>query len=257
VNSYSPKSKRALVLSAGGMFGAYQAGAWEVLHQDFKPDLVVGASIGSLNGYMIASGCAPSEVIARWLSLGEAGEVRWRVSTRSLIDASPMDAFLQEVCSREPECEYALVATESRTGRPRIFQSPGITWRHLAASCGVPFFLPAQRIDGVLYSDGGLIDPLPLWAALELGATEIVAVDVMKHRPRAVQAAVGMLQAWARYRRPETAGMSMLEISPSERLGSVRDCIYWTRANSDRWISLGREDARRSLKQRIKLDAVS
>jgi predicted acylesterase/phospholipase RssA len=42
--------KRALVLSGGGMFGAWQAGAWSVLARHFQPDLVVGASAGSLNG---------------------------------------------------------------------------------------------------------------------------------------------------------------------------------------------------------------
>ena len=44
----------ALVLSAGGMFGAYQAGAWKALAPELSPDLVVGTSAGSLNGWAIA-----------------------------------------------------------------------------------------------------------------------------------------------------------------------------------------------------------
>src|SRR5579862_9012522 len=51
--------KTALVLSAGGMFGAYQAGAWRELSASFRPDLVVGTSAGSLNGWSIAGGCPP------------------------------------------------------------------------------------------------------------------------------------------------------------------------------------------------------
>ena len=39
----------ALVLSAGGMYGAYQAGAWKAIADIFQPDLVVGASIGAIN----------------------------------------------------------------------------------------------------------------------------------------------------------------------------------------------------------------
>ena len=55
--------RKALVLSAGGMFGAYQAGAWEVLSQSFQPDIVIGASIGSLNGWAIAAGCDPGNSV--------------------------------------------------------------------------------------------------------------------------------------------------------------------------------------------------
>ncbi len=56
----------ALVLSAGGMFGAYQAGAWNVLSNRFKPDLVVGTSVGALNGWAIAGGCSAEELSAMW-----------------------------------------------------------------------------------------------------------------------------------------------------------------------------------------------
>jgi len=47
---------RALVLSGGGLFGAWQAGAWAACASHWQPDLIVGASVGSLNGYLIASG---------------------------------------------------------------------------------------------------------------------------------------------------------------------------------------------------------
>jgi predicted acylesterase/phospholipase RssA len=112
----------------------------------------------------------------------------------------------------------------------------------LAASCGVPIFLPTYEIDGVYYSDGGLVDPLPLWAALELGATEIVTVDLLKHRPLAVRAVVRALRAYSGYTRPSTEGVKLVDISPSERLGDERDAIYWTRSNAERWIELGRRD---------------
>src|ERR1039457_6584211 len=56
----------ALVLSAGGMFGAYQAGVWNVLSRRFQPDLVVGTSAGALNGWAIAGGCPPAELVDMW-----------------------------------------------------------------------------------------------------------------------------------------------------------------------------------------------
>ena len=49
---------KALVLSAGGQWGAWEAGAWKVLSQTFQPDLIVGASVGAWNGWAIAGGCS-------------------------------------------------------------------------------------------------------------------------------------------------------------------------------------------------------
>jgi NTE family protein len=245
-SSADRRVKRALVLSAGGMFGAYQAGAWDALHQFFKPDIVIGASVGSLNGYVIACGCPPVELLARWRALENVDTVRWRFSrhvTQGLLDAAYLEALIQDMCKLTPRCDYALVVTETRTCRPRLFRWPDVTWKHIAASCGVPLFLPTYQIDGVYYSDGGLIDPLPLWAALELGATEIIAVDVLKQRPLPIRAMVRALRAYSGYQRPAAEGVKLLDISPSERLGDARDSMYWTRENAERWIELGRRDA--------------
>jgi len=68
----------ALVLSAGGMFGAYQVGAWKVLADVFQPDLIVGASIGAVNGWAIAAGCPPDELIERWLNMESVGRYKWK-----------------------------------------------------------------------------------------------------------------------------------------------------------------------------------
>src|ERR1035441_622902 len=63
----------ALVLSAGGMFGAYHAGAWNVLSRRFQPDLVVGTSAGALNGWAIAGGCSPAELLDMWRAPATGG----------------------------------------------------------------------------------------------------------------------------------------------------------------------------------------
>ncbi|HZL57950.1 MAG TPA: patatin-like phospholipase family protein [Bryobacteraceae bacterium] len=60
------KGKTALVLSAGGMFGAYRAGARQAIAERFQPDIAIGASVGALNGWLIASGCPPEQVIEQW-----------------------------------------------------------------------------------------------------------------------------------------------------------------------------------------------
>ena len=151
---------RALVLSGGGLFGAWQAGAWSVLADHITPDLIVGASVGSLNGYVIASGGSPEELRSMWLDPAFA---------RFADLASNIRRMMARYTLRMP---FAITATELPRMKPRIFRDSEITWRHLAASCALPFALPQVRIGTHWYSDGGLLGALPLWAAAELGATQ-------------------------------------------------------------------------------------
>jgi NTE family protein len=230
------------------MFGAYQAGVWEVLSEHFKPDLVVGASVGALNGYAIASGMRAGELVRKWQSLEDTAKLRWRMSTRCLLDPAMLDAWIQEMCrERQPKVDYAAVVTTLPSLRHHVFRWPEVRWEHLAASCGVPVFLPLRRIDGALCADGGIIDPLPLWAAVDLGATSIVSVNVLCRRPLPVRTLVGTLRKYSGYDARPPNGLPCLEINPSGRLGTVKDSMYWSRSNADRWIDLGRRDAQDAL----------
>src|SRR5581483_9876396 len=56
----------ALVLSAGGMYAAWEAGVWKALAPHFQPDLVVGTSAGAWNGWAIAGGATPDDLIREW-----------------------------------------------------------------------------------------------------------------------------------------------------------------------------------------------
>src|ERR1700692_2181710 len=86
-------AKTALVLSGGGMFGAYQAGAWKALSRVVKPDIVVGASVGALNGLLIAAGLTGEDLVQHWLD-PTSGELmpyrRYRLSWRGVFDPQPL-----------------------------------------------------------------------------------------------------------------------------------------------------------------------
>src|SRR5277367_6301153 len=114
----------ALVLSAGGMYGAYQAGAWRALADVFQPDLVVGASIGALNGWAIAGGCDPDALVDRWLHLDAAVGYRWkfpRSPFQGLFDTGPLQRMMRDVHeSFQPRVPFALVVTDLKKLRPRI-----------------------------------------------------------------------------------------------------------------------------------------
>ena len=223
---------RALVFSGGGLFGAWQAGAWSALAPRFQPELIVGASVGSLNGFAVACGATPERLCGMWRE-------------ERLAKISNLEANLRELADgRQPRMPYALVMTDLFRMRPRIVRSPEVTWRHLAASCALPFLLPQARIDGRLYSDGGLLNPLPVYAAVELGATEILAVNAL---PRIPSAWLGLLArafgAMFGVHPPLPSGVALNTVEPRERLGSLRDSWRWKRENIDHWLRQGEEDA--------------
>jgi predicted acylesterase/phospholipase RssA len=241
-----PEVKTAIVFSAGGMFGAYQAGVWSALCDAIQPDIVVGASIGSLNGWLVAAGKPAAELENLWLNLDHISRPRWRIprSLRQGLIADEMDHLYQEVYQAgAPKSQYGVVLTETFRLRPRLFEWPDVTWEHLAASCSVPLFLPPRKINGVFYADGGLVDPLPLWAAVRMGATRIVAVNVLVQRPWFVRATVKAARGYSRYRGDVDPGIEIVTIEPKESLGAASDTLYWNRDRARRWIELGKKDS--------------
>ena len=190
----------ALVLSAGGMFGAYQAGAWNVLSKRFQPDLVVGTSVGALNGWAIAGGCSAEELSAMWRNPATGDTMRLHfpfVPWNGLIDPAALARQVQDWFVRfKPRVPYS--ATIVEVPRLRLVRVPHeqITPRHLMAACAIPSGYPPVRIDGRLFVDGGVLDVLPIWAAAEMGATHVIAVNllpVMPSRPLRALLQVGPL----------------------------------------------------------------
>ena len=236
----------ALVLSAGGLFGAWQAGVWEAIENVFDPDIVVGASVGSLNGWMIACGCNSAELTRKWTEAGKLAAIRWRMPQRltdGLLDDSELRSWIEDACrQRKPKRRYGVVLTHLRTLRPTLFEWPAADWTYIAGSCGVPLFLRQTVIDRQLYSDGGFIDPLPVQAALDMGATKIVTVNVMNVRPALIDAGVRCLRRLTGSRHDVALrDAEIINISPQGRVGTVRESMYWDERNIRRWIDEGRE----------------
>src|SRR5260370_39576154 len=135
--------RSALVLSGGGMFGAWQGGAWSALVSRFAPDLVVGASVGALNGYLIASGVPPSELREHWLN------------PRNL-QLQDLGANVRLMTERyRPSLPLAVTITDLLRLKPRTIRDEAVTWRHLLASCAIPVVRSSVKIDGRWYVDGG------------------------------------------------------------------------------------------------------
>jgi NTE family protein len=229
---------RALVLSGGGLFGAWQAGAWSVLADRIQPDLIVGASVGSLNGYAIAAGAGTEKLFDLWRDPKHAS-------------FGDLHTNLRELTRHPLRRPFAIAVTDLLRLKPRLYRDSEVTWRHLAASCAIPCVLPQMKLDGRWYGDGGLLNALPLWAAAELGATEILGLHVMQVFPSR-----WVRPFWHAFRwgfgyfptLPEGVRTSIL--APSEELGSMTDAVRWKKANIERWIELGKADARAAATQK-------
>jgi NTE family protein len=215
--------------------------------------MVVGASIGALNGLAIASGCRADDWIAQWMEMGVHGRPRLRLPRGpfdGLFDPAPAERFVRRLMERfQPQVRYGVILTSVRPLRPRAFWDREITWRHLCASCGVPLLLKQYRIDGQWWADGGLLDAVPVQAAIEAGATRIVAVNILPARPPlALRAARAALHAVSGYQKPPIpAGVRVVTIEPGLALGAWRETAVWERERTAAWIARGRSDAERAL----------
>jgi NTE family protein len=223
----------ALVLSAGGMWAAWEVGAWRVLRERLQPDLIVGASAGAWNGLAIASGISPDDLAREWLDESMGKVMRERPER--------MYEKARQICERyRPRTAFALTMVEVPSLRLRIVREQEITWRHLAASGSIPCVFPPMKVDGHRYVDGGFRGGLPLWAAEELGATRAVALNVLN------TPLFRMLQSTIGGRRASDA-LDAIRIEPSDRLGSLYEAMVWDPKNIARWIEMGERDARRAI----------
>ena len=238
----------ALVLSAGGMYGAYQAGAWKVLCSVFHPDLIVGASIGAVNGWAIAGGCDPDELIRHWLSLECAARYRWKLPRKrwaGVLDSGPLQCAIQEICqSYQPKIDIAVVLTDLLKLRPRLFRTSEVSWQHLAATTAIIGLFDQVRIANRVYSDGGLLSAVPLWAAAELGATNALVIDVLPETPGLIaKMFVGAMRRLSPFHAAVPSHLQILRVAPPALLGSPFQAIYWNRQRAQDWIQAGQRDA--------------
>lgn len=194
----------AFVLSGGGAYGAVQVGMLRALSEaGIQPDLVVGASVGALNGVFVAddASTAAERLTDVWASIdgaavfGKAGRGRGSLhmvrhlaaSRSSLVSAQAIDELIKANTPRARFDQLALpfhaVATDHLTGAIVVLDQ-GDLEPALAASSAIPGVLPAREIDGRRLVDGGVVAMFPTQTAQTLGARSIVLLDATPTDPR-------------------------------------------------------------------------
>ncbi len=182
------------MLGGGGVLGAAEVGMLRALFErNIAPDLIVGSSVGALNGAFIAaepSLAAVDRMVEVWTGLSERGVFGGSVfgqigtlarhgthlhsndSLRQLIDDELGPLAFDELAVRF-ECVAASIERAAAT-----WFSSGLVSPAVLASCAVPGLLPPVEIDGQHYFDGGLVRSVPIGRAAELGATRIFVLHV-------------------------------------------------------------------------------
>jgi NTE family protein len=193
VTEPAPIAGPAVVLGGGGVLGATQVGMLRaLLESGFRPGLVVGTSVGALNGAAIAAdptSTGVANLAHLWGSLADAGmftdTMLARVSTLAryrthLYSPAPLRKLLTAhlpATFEELRVPFQCVAASIEKACAHWFSSGGLTDAVLA-SCAVPGLLPPVQIAGEHFLDGGLVHSIPVGRALALGATEIYVLHV-------------------------------------------------------------------------------
>lgn len=231
----------ALVLSAGGLYAAWQVGVWKALRTRLRPDIVVGASAGAWNGWSIAGGSTPEELTAEWLDPLTAKIMQPGLHASGVLRPDALHRKARDLAARfQPRLPFGLTMVELPGLGVRLVRDREVAWRHLAATCTIPCGFPPVRIDGKLYVDGGLKGGLPLWAAEQMGASRVIALNVLTALPFRV------LRRLLPPRRPSSA-LEVILIEPSVPLGPLGHAVRWSRDRVLRWIELGEHDGNRAV----------
>jgi NTE family protein len=146
-----------------------------------RPDLVVGTSAGSLVAALYASGKAGTELAATALTLDEGALTDWSFPGRGLIRGEALARFVREQTGGRPieqmRLPLGIVATDLDSGAGVLFQR-GDTGTAVRASSAVPAVFVPVRVGEREYVDGGLVAPVPVRYARQMGAEFVIAIDI-------------------------------------------------------------------------------
>jgi NTE family protein len=173
-----------LALGGGAARGFAHVGVIQVLEEaGIRPSLVTGTSAGSLVAAFYASGKTGKQLQHAAETMEEASIADWTLPlfNRGMLRGDALARYVNgQVGSRLIEnmvLPLGIVATDLSTGQGMLFQR-GDTGTAVRASSAVPaVFLPVS-ISGHEYVDGGLVSPVPVRAARQMGAELVIAVDI-------------------------------------------------------------------------------
>lgn len=176
--------KIGLALGGGAARGFAHVGVIAVLEEaGFKPQLVVGTSAGSLVAALYASGKTPAQLQQTALNMEEVAITDWMLPIfgRGMFRGDALARYVNELVAgrliENMAIPLGIVATDLNSGDAVLFQR-GDTGTAVRASSAVPAVFVPVKIGTHEYVDGGLVSPVPVRFARQMGADIVIAVDI-------------------------------------------------------------------------------
>ncbi|MBC7718873.1 MAG: patatin-like phospholipase family protein [Chitinophagaceae bacterium] len=176
--------KIGLALGGGAARGFAHVGVIAVLEEaGLKPQIVVGTSAGSLVAALYATGKTSAQLQQTALNMEEVAITDWMLPIfgRGMFRGEALARYVNELTANRlienMAIPLGIVATDLSNGQAVLFQK-GDTGTAVRASSAVPAVFVPVRINGRDYVDGGLVSPVPVRFARQMGADIVVAVDI-------------------------------------------------------------------------------
>lgn len=173
-----------LALGGGAARGFAHVGVIQVLEEaGIKVDLVAGTSAGSLVAAIYASGKNGTQLQQVSEAMEEAMLTDWTLPllNRGMLRGEAMARYVNtQVAGKLIEAmplPLGIVATDLNSGEAILFRR-GDTGFAVRASSAVPSVFQPVKISGHEYVDGGLVSPVPVRSARQMGAELVIAVDI-------------------------------------------------------------------------------
>lgn len=246
-------TKVALVLSGGGSKGAYEIGVYKALKKLKKEiDIVTGTSIGAVNGLFVVQKDL-KRAVRFWKHINfktiydedefpiiedEKLSKIYLQYAKSFINEGGLDIYKMKFMFDnyfkphrffKSPIDYGLVTYNLTKRKPLLIKKENLTKENtkdyvLASASCYPAYKP-YLIDNEMYIDGGYYDNLPVNFAIDLGATEIIAVDLRT---------IGLKKNL------KDKSVDITYISPRNKIGSF---LVFDKAQARRAIKFGYNDA--------------
>ena len=172
-----------LALGGGAVLGFAHIGVLKALEEaGLRPAAVAGTSAGSLFGALYCAGLSWQDILAA------SGKISWldlvtpTVPVMGLLKAEGLEKTIGNLTGgkniEDLNIPFRAVATDLATGREVVMAS-GSAARAVRASCSIPGIFTPMEDEGRLLADGGLVNNIPADVVRELGASYVIAVDVV------------------------------------------------------------------------------
>ncbi|WP_201313276.1 patatin-like phospholipase family protein [Dyella sp. EPa41] len=176
------KLRIGLALGGGAAKGFAHIGVIKMLEANgIRPDVVAGTSAGSVVGSLYASGMDPFRLQETAYALDQSNLRDVRLFSGGVVQGQKLQDYVNQQVKNRPldklAVPFAAVATQLETGQRTVFVR-GNTGQAVRASSSVPGVFEPVEINGKHYIDGGVVSPVPVDAARQLGADVVIAVDI-------------------------------------------------------------------------------